>query len=433
MRRLSHFSIARCISLLMLSCFLPSAVIAQTFRLNKWKYLTDISLDLNRLWDYNGYEGNRWGAGLVFTSPLRYNPSWPRDRQNSLQWSPYVAYGARDHTWKGGFDLALQLPRRAVKRFFVAASSDIEPAGRRQLGSYHLIQTYNNVHYTASRMVGVQRLSLGFQNLQWGLAELGSDFRLSRERYLFDGTRRLYPSDANADAMPWRHLQEWHLRGVWHRRWTADVMAGYWRAADATQRHPYARLLVQYLRTTRWDGAGTLTGYGQAGWCTAATPYSRMFNLGGTLGSLYYFNNSFATVEADRFMASLFAQGCIRYRTDRALWTTRFSNPLPFVQCNAMWGQTKGVAEGETNYSLYDEQVGGYASGLSGVVTLSAPDRGLVEPAIGVERLLRIGMLELGAAVAYRIEPSQAHYHITQPSQRWAFMVAATLSLQYDL
>ena len=46
---------------------------AQSFRLTSYSSHTNVTLDLNRAYNYNIYERNRWGIGIDLIQPLKYD------------------------------------------------------------------------------------------------------------------------------------------------------------------------------------------------------------------------------------------------------------------------------------------------------------------------------------------------------------------------
>ncbi len=57
-----------------------------------------------------------------------------------------------------------------------------------------------------------------------------------------------------------------------------------------------------------------------------------------------------------------------------------------------------------------------------------APTEGIAEPLIGIERLLRWGVLDLGMAAAFQMTPDNSYYHTPDTRDRWALVVVATVT-----
>lgn len=439
-------------SLLLLSALFAPRCEGQTIRLNSWKYLTDVSTDLNHLFDFNRYEGQRWGLGLQLTVPLRYDLSRPRDKQNALQFTAYGAYGIYDRAVKAGGSAALLLPKSALRSAGIAASHDLERAGSRQLGSYSMVATYNNSSYVADKYIRADRLSLGVNRLAVKDFDIAAHLRLSREEYRFDQLGLLYPR-MDDPAMPVETYCEGRLTVKYRQHLVLQAQVGHMggaavlvegaspssvSSASTLESRAFARLIVQYADVRRIDNlrGDRLYLYLQGGVATAGTPYSRLFDLSGTAGSHYFFRNSFTSVAPNTFCAHQYAMFCLHYLWGKPLWSTKLSNPQPFLQLGGMWGRLSGSNYGHALlYSLSRETAllptSAAQIAQDHVTLLSAPCQGLLEPSIGVERLLRWGVLELGVACAYQLTPARAAYHL-KPANSFAWMMMANLILDYD-
>ena len=155
--------------------------------------------------------------------------------------------------------------------------------------------------------------------------------------------------------------------------------------------------------------------YAQTGFVSQEAPYSRMFDLSGTAYSLYFFKNSLLTVRPNTFTTNLFAHVCLNYTAPLPLWELSWSAPHPFIQVNALWGHLLG--QDENGQRLWD--------GLP----LQAPNKGLLEPATGFDRLVHWGLLDVGFGVAYQICPFSAAYLNKDPGDNIAITVVADLIL----
>ena len=148
----------------------------------------------------------------------------------------------------------------------------------------------------------------------------------------------------------------------------------------------------------------------QAGITPPNTPYIYMFNLGGTFGSPLFFRNSLLTARPCEYTANAFALASLRFGLEEPLysvWNSLFvigSNPRPFVgltgACGMMWGQS---SDGTLHYESLD---------------LQAPNHGVAEAVVGVDGLVRWGMVDYGCAVACGFHPA---------APRWAWMLTAEL------
>jgi hypothetical protein len=423
-----------------LFCFLSLVTLTwgQTMRLNSWKYLTDVSTDLNQLFNYNRYEGQRWGAGLQITAPLKYDIRRPREKQNALQFNLYGAYGTFDRALKGGASVALLRPMSPLRSVGIAACHDLDRAGSRQLGSYSVTATYNNSSYVANQYIGVNRISFGINRLALPAnVDVAAHVRLSREDYRFNQNGLLYPRLSDP-AMPKEDYAEGRLTVKYHKNTILQTQFGHMSSSEpALVTRTYARLIIQYSNeiTANLKRNDKLYIYLQGGIATPNTPYGRLFDLSGTAGYYYFFRNSFMTVAQNSFTAHQYAMFCLHYLWGKPLWSSKLSNPQPFLQLGGMWGSLSGCNyQNSLIYSLRTESATLPTSadqiGRDNIISLTAPSQGLLEPSFGIERLLRWGVLELGAACAYQITPSSATYHLEQ-GNRWGWMIMANMILDY--
>ncbi len=57
----------------------------------------------------------------------------------------------------------------------------------------------------------------------------------------------------------------------------------------------------------------------------------------------------------------------------------------------------------------------------------NAPLDGLLEPCIGIDKLLHWGVLDLGVAAAYQMTPKKTSYHLDNFLDKFAVMCVAKL------
>ena len=391
---------------------------SQNIRLSPMVSRTLVCADMSRLYNYNRYEGNRWGLGFNTTTPLSADKDIPLSDRRKLYTEVYGAYGVGDRAVKGGGALHLLTPLCAAKQWHLRIMHDVERAASRSLEGYNLFTTDYNSSYLSSRYSMVDRVSGGF-TLGDSTRMLTIEGRYSREKKLFDNAHLLYPSiyadDAASPYAQGRHYAEFHATATSRDGWVVDLLAG--RVVD--EERPYARLLAQYSHTLPLNEAGELRLFAQGGLTTLAAPYTRMFDLSGTAFSYYYFNHTFLTVRPDTFVVNEFAHLCIGYCTP-ALWKCPVSNPRIFVQLNAAAGWEAARAADNTP-GLCDH---------IGIDSLDAyaPTEGIAEPLIGIERLLRWGVLDLGMAAAFQMTPDNSYYHTPDSRDRWALVVVATVT-----
>lgn len=381
---------------------------AQNVRLTPYRASTALYLNADRLFNYNYYEHVRLETGLSWVIP---NVAAEHPKFFLGQWTlhAYAAYGFLDQGFKYGTSVQLRpstsggLPTSCWLR--VSVKDDLEQAGSRLLEDYRMTEMSHNNSYVASRFNRVQAVKAEVNMRLIRTLETSFTLRYSREQILFDQTGRLYPNLNPDENGPFRHYTEGTLRLDYKKNLTVSLTAGAWNDGAT---HPYARLIGQY---TTGDPEEGLHLWGQAGWASHGTPFSRLYDLSGTGGTPYYFEHTLLTVVPGRFAAELFTHLCLVYTAPVPLWDTQLSKPKPFLQLNLLWGQEAASA---------GEQI------VDGI-TVQAPYMGLVEPATGFDGLLRWGLLDMGMAVAYQLTPPQAPYRLENPRDGIAFAIVAKL------
>ena len=396
---------------------------AQQLRLSHLYSPVDLSFDLNQLYNYNSYEHNRWGAGLVLTVPIEHRSDSVRrlSELNSFRAQAYAAWGTRDHAWKYGARLGLNFPRQVFRTVFAAFDNDLERVGARDFQSYNIFLIASNSSYRSSHFSAVQRVYAGLEIDPNGPLVIDAQARLSRERLLFDADRLLFPCIDKADTLPWLHFLEFELLLKWDSHLMLSFLAGAPMPADADTYDltPYARLLAQYSNTflLKEGRLGKVRLYAQAGsTLNDHTRLARRFDLSGTGGSRFLFDNTLTTVAPNTFMADAFGQLTVRYESPRPLWDLTFSAPRPFLQATALWGalmSTNGAAEQYydllSGRPLTSAQVSNAEAAMA--LPLCAPNQGLLEPVVGLNNILQQQYLAVGLAVSGQLSPKNSFYH----------------------
>ncbi|MCQ2297403.1 MAG: hypothetical protein MJZ51_02150 [Bacteroidales bacterium] len=391
-----------------------------------------LDLNIDRLYDYNRYEENRLGAGLALSLPLS-NKQQPT--VGAIE--GYFAYGTQDKAWKYGGEASLLFKNRSLYKLYLAAMHDVEDAAIRSLEYYGLLDLEYSSAYLLWRYSQVNRISLGANfkpNQKWDMELVA---RISNEQYLFYRDMMLLPGLPQAD-MPIMHFQELvgRLNGS-HLK--AEVMLGAMQSEyiftgwdDHSYRNEesrlYARLLGQYYRSKPLGKHFELQLLGQLGATTATVPYSRMFDIGGCGGQSYFLKNTMLTVLPGEFAANNFVFINLHLRQSNPWWNTPYSAPKAFAQINALWGNKWSSGDyysfiGNDFYNLNDNAV------PADITMMMQPDKGVLEPAIGIENLLKARMLSMTLAAAYRITPKSAIYNRTEAASNLSLMLGAALSL----
>lgn len=372
------------------------------------------NLDLNSLWNYNQYEGSRWGLGFSSSIPRPKDASKPILEQRKFLFAANGGYGVTDHGWKFNGFVGYHKPRGFISSLWIGYAHELAQAGRHSFDTYNILGTMSNSNYLTSWYSKVDwfNLSMSTDSRNFHTAVSWSH---SREHKLFSPEGLLYPNvfPEHADN-PHYAAYDFNELGIditYKRYWRFSVVGGGYHKAfgEDDSKHFTFRTFAQYDRTFKPNKAGSIRLFGQAGWSRLNGPLTRQFNLGGTAYSGYYFNNSFLTVFPNQFYANTFAMASIKYSSPY-FWKTKYSSPRFMAQINAMIGSN-----------------GGQETAVVEGFTLRAPSKGLVEPMAGIDRLLRWGAFDLGFAMAYQITPESASYRRPQFIDRCALLGVATL------
>lgn len=364
--------------------------------------------NLDRIWTYNLYEHSRWGGGFHFTMPIPFTFARKRD------YDVYFGYSCTTRQWKGGLSLGWHL--RGSKHdatLYTSISHDFATAGGRTLAESSRSDLGSMATFMSQRMSEQTLLVVGLSRELFGAT-------LSAEGHWFRGFR-LYDNDGlhyrmRGDEMP--------REDGWEARFTCDIPAGIILQLQTGVLEPdsrrFTRLLAQYHHLFKYDHLN-FSVFAQGGLTTQGTPYTYLFDLGGTFGAPICFNNCLLMALPNEFTANRFLLMSLRLETAKPLYRlySRLlsigSLPVPFIGINLTGGVLDNMAD---DGSLCYE-------GL----WLQAPHRGIVEPVIGIDGIFRWGAVDWGVAAAYRLTPQGVPYHYSETNRNISFMVTAKLVL----
>lgn len=385
---------------------LPAAAQGQLLLLAGDTAGTALYLNPARVWNYNHYEHSRWGVGLT----LELQPRQADGTRTGFDAS--VGYGLLDRQWKFGLTYRTAFGRsRSGLTQYIHLGRDYRPAGSRRLSTAPLGGLSMLAGFMSYRMVDMYVATWGYGWQADGTKhQVDGSFGMGAR--LFDNQRLLYRSQGDTLRKENQFVLRWLMRlpaGL-----ATQVEAG---AVLSDRTAVVARLLVQYRRTVSLQPFD-LRIHAQTGATLPRTPYTYMFDLGGTWGTSLYVDG-LATLHPNEFTSNLFAFANLRLQTQSALysyyneWLNVGGNPRPFVQLNALWGMLWGQdADGRLAWEGLD---------------LQAPCMGLLEPTVGIDGLLRWGAVDWGVALACRLAPTQACYRWLQSRDNLMLLITASI------
>lgn len=368
-----------------------------------------LSLDLDRLYNYNLYEKSRWGLGL------QYDIALGGSRPQTLSLSAYGAYGYADKRFKWGVKADYLVASSRQHHTYLGFFHDLTPAASR-------IVTTPTLAILNSPASFMTRLFNDTYRLYWGHTckvsrklTGGFELDLSRERELYSNgiprnKAQLYPGSSELGDLKKLDFAELKILLSHTYGWDGIVTLGLCNDRS-TGPDFFLRVLTQYDRDFFFSPF-QFKLYAQGGYVYGHASYSRMFDLGGSWGCSLSLNHTLLTARQNEFTAKLFALVNMKLSTEKPLFTLSNSllavgtAPQPFLLCNAAWG---------TSFSDND--------------IYPAPTKGIAEVGAGIDGILVWGLVKWGGAVVYRLTPSSADYHFTEPKDNLVILLTAILNL----
>lgn len=404
---------------------------AQLYQISNAASKNQLFIDLDKLYNFNLYEHSRWGLGLAYKKLGKTQSSTTYSAEG------YGAYGVYDKRLKYGLQVDAQIHNKYNMKPAIGWFDDIEQAASRRWDSYHLLGISDNSNYLATRFSRVRRLygEVTFNPWTYTVATVKAQY--SWEKYLFSQHGPVYQWMDDYELMPTMQMAEivFQLRNISGLRANLTLGHAHW---DYQWRDPsgpiytiqtvnYARLLMQYSKQYDISKHYKLTLLGQIGISSQDIPFSRMFDLGGSGGTLYFFNNTSMTILPNQFVCQNIAFANILIQRKSPWWNIPYSSPIPFLQLMGIWGN-----QWNSNQKLYSLLSNSFITSHNPTleaVTLNAPYRGLYEIAAGLNRLLSYKNINLNIAAGYQITPRNVDYHHSDIKDNISLMLGASINI----
>lgn len=391
---------------LAIACFiaLTTSAMAQMIPLTDTASRNTLWFDIDRVFNYNLYERSRWGGGLQYDIGLK------GERFRTLSLGGYVAYGYLDQRWKWGLKVDLAGRSKREPRTYIEFFHDLTIDASRTLTTYS-IRTFSETGNYMSRLFSdTYRLTVGHSYKPFAALTADVKLRLSTERYLHYYYTLLYPENRSALLdLPSARFAEAILTLSTATGWTLQATGGL-VGVKQDDVSAFLRVLAQYEHVYDFSIFRYML-FAQCGVTTREVPYSRMFDLGGTWGSPFFFNQSILTARPNEFTSNLFAMIASRLTLQKPLIELYNhalqlgTSPNPFVFIDVAWGNT------------WEDQM------------YITPDKGIAEVGAGIDGLLRSGQIDWGLGVVYRLTPPSADYHFANSRDNYTILVSAILHL----
>ena len=365
-------------------------------------------LDADRIWSYNLYEHSRWGAGVSYECGVRSD-------ELKIKSNIYMGYSPYAKMLSGGVGVGFEVKRYEL-RVMSGVSHDLAAAGSRRLGGVSFSDFSSLSSFMSSRMNERLTATVGGEwKMESGTLSVGGS--VYRGCRLYDNEGLLY-----YEGLLW-------FQGEREDGWEAAV-SGEWQVESAEWRVQFktgevwpggrwfARAIGEF--EDEWSLGPLKVGlFGQAGVASAGAPYTYMFDLGGTWGAPLFFDRSLMTVRPTEFTADRYVLASVRVALAKPLysvWNSLIavgSCPVPFVGMSGAVGALRGM---DADGMLAHENL-----------TLQAPHRGVAEAFVGIDGLVRWGVVDWGVAAACRLTPTGAVYHREGARDNLAILVTARL------
>ena len=369
---------------------------------------SSLYFNLDRLWSYNLYEHSTWGGGLHFVTFAPFTFATRRE------YNIYVNYSSHIKQWKYGLGVAYRLRRSHHNgTIYVSGAHDYYTAGGRSLDDASRCDMGSTSTFMVQRMTEQSSVTAGYSVEVLG-ATVSADGRWYKGWRLFDADGMRYRSDST--PVPREDGRDSRLRIESPIGLTVQLQGGF----VGEERRSFARLIGQYYNTFE-AGAVAFDIYLQGGVASGGAPYTYLFDLGGSYGAPVCFNSSLLTATPNEFTARQYGVVGLRLHPVKPIYKlySRIlhigSMPMPYVGVNAMWGELDGQ----------DEEGQASVDGLQ----LQAPHRGIAEPVIGFDDILRWGSVSWGVAAAYRFAPRGVSYRHEEMGDNVGLMITAKIAI----
>lgn len=372
--------------------------------------IKNFAIDINKLFNYNGYEYSRWGLGLEWNITKWMRPSG------------YFGYGVKDKEWKygGGLDFFFDRYKNYALSFFYRR--DLEMAASTKNYNYALLDINGNYEYAIQHFSKVQQAGVRYYMPLWRHVRGSASFTYSRETPMYDSNGIFYARNIS-DPLPTVDFAEIGLNLTYAKN-DKIRLPKYELSLGTMFSHPvinirytrginlfdakqsYNRLLVEYMQNIQCQHYGTLCLFSQLGYVDGNVPYSRLFSTVGTSNLWYYFRNSFMTLHPHQFVSDRYANLCVSFHFAQPWWKLKYSKPRLLLQVNSIIGTTSRNITSDN-------------------MPVVAPEKGILEPCIAINDLITYSTISLGVGYAYRVS---AYNSIYEKDNMSVFM---TIGLNY--
>ncbi len=374
-----------------------------------------VSLDLNRLIAYNGFEGYRVGAGLHTSNLL----------SEAFSIGGYYAYGFRDQHSKYGGDLLVKLYKKRNVELKLNYQNDVQESGGNQFdlpagGGLSLVNLYpffitrmdQREKFEASvsgRFIRNLSVML-FANKQFVNAY--KDYRYttynSEEVKLYTGEFDLAEAGIQLRFAPGEKLvrmpqKEISLGGRFPV-FFLKVTRSFDDIADGD--FSYTRYDLRIDKTFKIQNVGNFSIATIAGYVPDELPLTLLYNARGSWAKFTVAApQTFETMRTNEFQHSEFVAVHLQHNFRSLLLKTKSFAPEIVLVHSMLWGNL-GQAQNHN-------------------IEMKPADRGYYESGIRIDALMKSSFTGMGIGVFYRYGP----YHLSTERDNFAFKLTSTFTL----
>lgn len=371
--------------------------LAAVAKLSQGRWQTrHVDLDLNHLWRFNSYEGNRLGLGLRSQDALL----------KGLEAGVYGAYGLRDQAWKYGGDVEVTFNRDREWRWGAAFMQDVVEPGQGGLRAPVSLSDLRS--YATSRMDSVRQARSWMHLRLFTFTTVEAALQYTQRNPAYAYTWRSHPGEAGVHG-----FEQWAAQVNVRYAYREELVEVFGQRVSQGSRFPILRLawemglpgwggngfayqrvegqLSQRLRTR----LGTTFLTAEAGWSSGELPASLLFFGAGSRSAEVWLvaPGFFQTMTPYAFLHDRYARAFLRHQFATPLWRTPLSQPRLSLFQGVGWG----------NLAQPQQHEG---------IAFRRMDKGYYESGMVLDQLLRFNYLNiayvgLGGGVFYAYGPYQ--------------------------
>ena len=374
-----------------------------------------LDIDIDKLFLYNEYEGNRIGLGLHTNERVS---SW-------WEIGGYIGYGFRDKGLKYGGDLTFFLSRPYETAVGVSYSNDVLMPGLSKLEPQSGLTNLRS--YTASRMDIIQKKAVFAESRLFSYGHLFTELSSSQRQAGYDYEFDPQNGEANPKEYPLTHI---FIR--FRYAWKEKIVESFGQNVSLGSKYPILTLgytrglsgwlngmydyqkfelqLEQDFQTKRW---GKSSVFVRAGYVDRALPAGLLFHgAGSQIGDIWaLIPRSFQTMKPFEFLSDQYLEAYWVQDFGSLLFKTKWLKPR--IQ---YW---QGIGIGKLSNPEFHKGI-----------DFGTMEKGYFESGLVLQQLLRTKLVNLvymglGGGIFYRY----GAYHLPALKDNLAFKLAVNFSM----